>query len=83
LVKYFKIIVKKDKIQMIKTLTTLGLAFMLTTGYLAAEAKSPAAIAGTVNDMEITVAEADKALNILTNGQKTWATLPEEKSWQL
>ena len=68
---------------MIKTLTTLGLAFILTTGYLAAEAKSPAAIAGTVNDMEITVAEADKALNILTKGQKTWATLPEDAKKQL
>ena len=68
---------------MTKTLTTLGLAFILTTGYVAAEAKSPAAIAGTVNDMEITVAEADKALSILTKGQKTWATLPEDAKKQL
>ena len=68
---------------MVKTLTTLGLAFMLTTGYVAAEAKSPAAIAGTVNDMEITVAEAEEALNILTKGQKTWATLPEDAKKQL
>ncbi len=68
---------------MIKTLKALALAFILTTGYVTAEAKSPAAIAGTVNDMEITVAEADKALNILTKGQDTWATLPEDAKKQL
>ncbi len=83
MVKYFKIIVKKDKIQMTKVITTLGLAFILSTGYAAAESKTPAAIAGTVNDMEITVAEADQALNMLTKGQKTWATLPEDAKKQL
>lgn len=76
---------------MIKTLTTLGLAFMLTTGYVAAEGSKKGteskatvtAIAGTVNGMEITVAEADKALNILTKGEKKWATLPEDAKKQL
>jgi len=73
---------------MIKTLTTLGLAFILTTGYVAAEGnkkgtESKAAVAGTVNGMEITVTEADKALDILTKGQKTWATLPEDAKKQL
>ncbi len=73
---------------MIKTLTTLGLAFILTTGYVAAEGskkgtESKATIAGTVNGMKITVVEADEALNVLTKGQKTWATLPEDAKKQL
>lgn len=75
---------------MTKAITTLGLAFILFTGYAAAEgsvkeaeSKSPAAIAGTVNNMEITVAEADEALHLLTKGQKTWATLPQDAKKQL
>ncbi len=73
---------------MIKTLRTLGLAFILTTGYVAAETskkgtENKAAIAGTVNGMDITVVEADKALAVLTKGQKTWATLPEDAKKQL
>jgi len=75
---------------MIKAMTTFGLAFVLATSYASAEgsvkgteSKASAAIAGTVNDMKITVAEADQALNILTKGQKTWATLPEDAKKQL
>ncbi|TET87352.1 MAG: hypothetical protein E3J96_05695 [Sulfurovum sp.] len=60
-----------------KILATLGLALMLTTGNAAAET------AGTVNDMEITVAEADKALKALTKGEMTWAKLPKDDRKQL
>ncbi len=74
-----------------KALTTVGLAFILTTTYVAAEGSKKGtenkanvvAIAGTVNGMKITVAEADEALNVLTKGQKTWATLPEDAKKQL
>jgi len=55
-----------------KILTTLGLALMLTTGNIAAET------AGTVNGMEITVAEVNEVLNALSQGKMTWEKLPED-----
>lgn len=58
-------------------LATLGLALMLTTGNAVAET------AGSVNGMEITVAEADEALKSLTKGEKTWAKLSEDERKQL
>ncbi len=60
-----------------KILATLGLALVLTT------ATAFAATAGSVNGMEITVAEADKALNALTKGKMTWEKLPEDGRKQL
>jgi len=58
-------------------LATLGLALLLTTANTVAET------AGTVNDMKITVEEADKALKSLTKGEKTWAKLSEDERKQL
>jgi len=60
-----------------KNLALLGLILVLTT--TSAVAKT----AGTVNGMIITVEEANKALEVLTKGQKTWATLPAEGKTQL
>ena len=54
-----------------------GLALALTTG--SAVAKT----AGTVNGMKITVAEANKALKVLTKGKMTWDKLPKEGKQQL
>ncbi|MDQ7046467.1 MAG: hypothetical protein Q9M39_02145 [Sulfurovum sp.] len=42
-----------------------------------------AATAGMVNDMEITVDEANNALNKLTKGKMTWDKLPAEGKTQL
>jgi len=42
-----------------------------------------AKVAGTVNGITITVEEADKALKVLTKGQKKWSTLPREGKMQL
>ncbi|MEA1879068.1 MAG: hypothetical protein U9N11_00265 [Campylobacterota bacterium] len=39
--------------------------------------------AATVNGLKITVAEANKALKVLTKGKKTWKTLPKEGKQQL
>jgi len=60
-----------------KILAILGLALMLTTTYATAKT------AATVNGMIITVNEANKALNVLTKGQKKWDTLPAEGKKQL
>ncbi|HSR73982.1 MAG TPA: hypothetical protein VLL31_03995 [Sulfurovum sp.] len=60
-----------------KTLVMLGLTLALTTNYAAAQA------AGTVNGMEITVEEANKALNSLTKGKMTWDKLPDDGKKQL
>jgi len=60
-----------------KILAILGLTLALTTQYISA------ATAGTVNGMEITVEEADKALNQLTKGKMTWDKLPEDGKKQL
>ena len=60
-----------------KILTILGLALMLTTTYVTAKT------AATVNGMIITVNEANKALGVLTKGQKKWDTLPAEGKKQL
>jgi hypothetical protein len=60
-----------------KTLMILGLTLALTTNYAVAKA------AATVNGMEITVEEANNALNTLTNGKMTWEKLPEEGKKQL
>ncbi len=55
-----------------KTLALVGLALMLTTGNVAAKT------AGTVNGMEITVAEVNGVLKQLTKGEMTWDKLPAE-----
>ena len=60
-----------------KALVILGLTLALTTNY------AVAAIAGTVNGMEITVDEANKALKMLSKGQKTWKDLPDDGKKQL
>lgn len=60
-----------------KILVILGLGLALTTG------NATAATAATVNGMEITVDEANKALNALTKGKMTWEKLPDEGKSQL
>ena len=60
-----------------KVLVTLGLALMLTTGNVAAET------AGTVNGIEITVAEVNEVLNSLSKGKMTWEKLPEDGKKEL
>lgn len=60
-----------------KTLLILSLALSVTTTYL------PAAVAGVVNGMEISVDEANNALAKLTQGKMTWEKLPAEGKTQL
>ncbi|HEY9189706.1 MAG TPA: hypothetical protein VIM88_02440 [Sulfurovum sp.] len=60
-----------------KTLVILGLTLALTTNYATAK---PVA---TVNGMEITLEEANKALNSLTQGKMTWDKLPADDKKQL
>ena len=60
-----------------KILALLSLTLLLTTTAVVAKT------AGTVNGIAISVAEANKALKVLTKGQKTWATLPKEGKTQL
>jgi len=60
-----------------KILAIIGLALILTTTYVVAKT------AATVNGMVITVDEANKALDVLTKGQKKWNTLPAEGKKQL
>lgn len=60
-----------------KILAIFGLALMLTTG------NASAATAATVNDMEITVEEADKAITALTKGKMTWEKLSKDERKQL
>jgi hypothetical protein len=60
-----------------KILLMVGMATILSTTTIMAKT------AGTVNGMIITVNEANKALNVLTKGQKTWSTLPLEGKKQL
>lgn len=60
-----------------KFLTLVGLTVVFTTTVLSAKT------AGTVNGMIITVEEADKALDVLTKGEKKWASLPDDGKKQL
>ena len=60
-----------------KVLILLGLGLISSTTLI--DAKT----AGTVNGMIITVKDANKALQLLTKGKKTWATLPKEGKKQL
>jgi len=60
-----------------KILAILGLTLALTTHY------ASAATAGSVNGMEITVEEANSALNTLTKGKMSWEKLPEDGKKQL
>jgi len=60
-----------------KLIALLGLTVLMTTTVVSAKT------AGTVNGMIITVEEADKALDVLTKGQKKWASLPEDGKTQL
>jgi len=65
-----------------KILVILGLAF--TTNYALAEAATAdIQVAGTVNDISITVEEANKALEKLTKGKMTWEKLPADGKKQL
>jgi len=57
-----------------KVLTTIGFALALTTMTVYAET------AGTVNGMEISVKEANKALTVISRGQATWEKIsPQQK----
>jgi len=58
-------------------LALLGLTLALSTTMVSAKT------AGTVNGMIITVEEANKALDVLTKGQKKWETLPADGKKQL
>ena len=60
-----------------KLLIVLGLGFALCTTALSAKT------AATVNGMTITVAEANKALKVLTKGKMTWSKLPKDGKVQL
>ena len=60
-----------------KLIALLGLTVIMTTTIVSAKT------AGTVNGMIITVEEADKALELLTKGQKKWATLEADAKKQL
>lgn len=60
-----------------KIVWIVGLAILI--GTTAVSAKT----AGSVNGITITVDEANKALKVLTKGQKTWSTLPPEGKKQL
>ncbi len=60
-----------------KILATLGLAVLFST------VNAAAATAGTVNGMEITVAEAEEAIKKLSKGQMTWEKLPADGKKQL
>jgi hypothetical protein len=60
-----------------KMLTILSFALLTSTTYVMAQE------AGSVNGIKITVKEADKALEVLTKGQKTWKTLPPKDKKQL
>jgi len=60
-----------------KTLITLGMLALLGTTTLMATT------AATVNGLEITVEEANKALKILSKGGKTWEKLPKKERTQL
>jgi hypothetical protein len=60
-----------------KTLITLGMLGILGSTI------AMATTAATVNGIEITVDEANKALKILSKGEKTWEKLPKEGRTQL
>ena len=60
-----------------KMLAILSFALLASTTYVMAQE------AGSVNGIKITVEEADKALEVLTKGQKTWKTLPAKDKKQL
>jgi len=60
-----------------KTLKTVGLALILTTLTLSAET------AGTVNGMDVSVAEANKALSVISRGQASWDKISKEQKEQV
>jgi hypothetical protein len=60
-----------------KRVITLGLALAFTTTI------SMATTAATVNDIEITVNEANKALKVLSKDKMTWDKLSKDKKEQL
>ncbi len=60
-----------------RTLTTIGFALALTTMTISAET------AGTVNGMEISVEEANKALNVISRGQASWEKISQEQKEQV
>ncbi len=74
-----------------KNMAIIGLAFLLSTGSaFAAETKTAnenvetgMMVAGSVNDIVITVAEANNALKMLTKGKMTWEKLPQAGKQQL
>jgi len=56
---------------------------LLSIGLFMCTSTAFAATAATVNGMEITVSEANKALKVLTKGKMTWAKLPKDGKQQL
>jgi len=60
-----------------KTLATLGMALFIST------TTAMAMTAATVNGMEITVEEANKALKVLSKDEMTWDKLPKDGKTQL
>ncbi|BAF72750.1 hypothetical protein [Sulfurovum sp. NBC37-1] len=60
-----------------KTLKMVGIALALTTLTLSAET------AGTVNGMDVSVAEANKALSVISKGQATWDKISKEQKEQV
>jgi hypothetical protein len=60
-----------------KTLITVGFALAMTTITLTAET------AGTVNGIEVSVDEANKALNLISRGQATWDKITQQQKEQV
>jgi superfamily II DNA helicase RecQ len=60
-----------------KVLTTLSFVLTLTTVTISAQT------AGTVNGMEISVEEANKALNVISKGQATWDKISTQQKEQV
>lgn len=60
-----------------KLIATLSLLFLVSTNMVFAKT------AGSVNGIKITVAEANQALEVLTEGKATWGKLTEEEKKEL
>jgi len=60
-----------------KTLMTVGFALAMTTMTLTAET------AGTINGIEVSVEEANKALNLISRGQATWDKITQQQKEQV
>ncbi|OQX49553.1 MAG: hypothetical protein B5M46_05135 [Epsilonproteobacteria bacterium 4484_20] len=60
-----------------RVLTTIGFALALTTMTISAET------AGTVNGMEVSMEEANKALKMVSRGQATWDKISQQQKEQV